>query len=340
MRRRRVSPVHGVSRWRLMIKGTLAGKVAAALRRQRGAPLAAARSRRAAGRDRPSPAPTGSRRFRVVYLLLCGPGELAPLSDTLDSIAAWEGADAKAIVVDDATVDARRPHIIARHPHVDVVRMRWPTAGPPRLSPAVNLGLRAALARYEFDVLCKLDTDAVVTGPGLGAAAARRFAADPGLGMLGTVSLRADGVPEDHTYDAWLLRHERRWSRAVGDRLARAEAGTYDGRKAHGGVYVVARRALEAVAAAGDLHRSPPWWSQMPEDTWMSLAVCAAGFRIGSWGAPGEPTASASKWLPVPLAEIGPRGLLAVHSVRRGADGETEAAVRAALRAQRPSAAS
>ena len=61
----------------------------------------------------------------------------------------------------------------------------------------------------------------------------------------------------------------------------------------------------------------------------------AAGFELGSWGGPGEPTASASKWLPVPLAEIRGRGVLAVHSVRRGADGESEATVRAALRAQR-----
>lgn len=336
MSRPRVSSAHGVSRARLLAKGTVAGKVIAALRRQRRAPLAAVRSWRAARRDGPPPAPGPQRRLRAVYLILCGPGELAPLSDTLDSIAAFEGAGAKVIVVEDATPDVRWPQVRARHPAVDVVRMRWPTGGPPRQSTALNLGLRTALAHYRFDVVCKLDTDAVVTGAGLAVAAARRFAEDPELGMLGTVGLRADGVPEDHSYDAWLLWHERRWSRTVRDRVARCRARTYDGRKAHGGVYVVSRAALEAVAAAGDLHRAPPWWSQIPEDTWMSLAVCAAGFRLGSWGAPGEPTASASNWLPVPLDEVATRGLLAVHSVRRGAAGESEATVRAALRAQRP----
>jgi hypothetical protein len=329
----KVSPVHGASRARLLVKGTLAGKVAAALRRQRRAPLVAWRSRRLARED--GPAPVSSGRFRIVYVVLSGPGERAALGDLIDSVRVWDD-DAKVLVVEDATPDVRWPQLPA---DVDVIRARWPTGGPPRLSPPLARGFAAALERFEFDVLCKLDTDALVTGPRLGATAAAAFAHDPGLGMLGTFGMRADGVPEDYTYDAWVLAHERRWSRTVRDRLARARAGTYDGRKVHDGVYVVARRALEAVAANGDLDRNPPWWSQIGEDLWLSLAVCAAGFRLGSWGAPGEPTASASKWLPVPVGEVGARGLLAVHSVRRGADGESEAEVRAALAAQRPSAA-
>ena len=321
MRASQVSAVHGASRWKLLVKGTLAGKMAAALRRR-----PPRRSQPA-----PGPAPASRGRFRVVYLVLCGPGELQPLSDLIDSIRTYEGDAAKVLVVEDATPDVRWPDVRARFPDVDVIRARRPTGGPPRLSPPLALGYRTALERFEFDVVCKLDTDALVTGPGLGARAAARFAEDARLGMLGTVGMRADGVPEDYTYDAWVLDHERRWSRAVRDRLARARAGSYDGRKVHGGVYVIGRRALEAM----DLATDPPWWSQIGEDLWFSLGVCAAGFELGSWGAPGEPTASASKWLPVPLAEIRGRGVLAVHSVRRGADGESEATVRAALRAQR-----
>ena len=326
MRASQVSAVHGGSRARLLVKGTLAGKAAAALWRQR-------RIRRTPAADGPAPASRG--RFRIVYVVLCGPGELDPLSDLIDSIRAWEGDAAKVLVVEDATPDVRWPEVRARHPDVDVIRARRPTGGPPRLSPPLARGFATALERFDFDVLCKLDTDALVTGPALGDRAAERFAADPRLGMLGTLGMRADGVPEDYTYDAWVLAHERRWSRTVRERIARARAGMYDGRKVHGGVYVLSRRALEAMDLAAD----PPWWSQIGEDLWFSLAVCAAGFALGSWGAPGEPTASASKWLPVPPAEIPERGLLAVHSVRRGPNGESEAEVRAALRAQRPSVA-
>ena len=326
MRASEVSPVHGASRAKLLVKGTLAGKVAAALRRR-----PRRTSRPAAG-----PAPASRGRFRIVYVVLVGPGELEPLSELIESIEAWEGDGAKVLVVEDATPDVRWPEVRSRFPDVDVIRARRPTGGPPRLSPPIAYAYATALERYEFDVVCKLDTDALVTGPALGDRAAERFAADPRLGMLGTLDVRADGVPEDYTYDAWVLAHERRWSRSVRARLNAARAGTYDGRKVHGGVYVLGRRAVEAM----DLDADPPWWSQIGEDLWFSLGVCAAGFELGSWGAPGEPTASASKWLPVPLADVSARGLLAVHSVRRGADGESEAQVRAALRAQRESAAS
>jgi hypothetical protein len=337
MRASRVSPVHGASRLLLVAKGNVAGKVAAAVKRQRRAPLVALRSWRAARRDGPPPAPApGERpRYRALFLILCGPGELEELSETIESIERYEGDEVKVLVVEDATPDVRWPDIRARHPEVDVVRAPWPTGGPPRLSPPLARGYRAALERYDFDVMCKIDTDALVTGPGLTERARERFAADPGLGMLGTVGVLPDGTEEDYTYDVWLLEHERRWSRTVRDRVRRAEAGPYDGRKVHGGVYLVSRPALDAVDATGDFDREPPWWSQIGEDTWFTLAVCAAGFRIGSWGAPGEPVGSVSKRLPVPVAEIEERGLLAVHSVRRGARGEPEAVVRAQLRAHR-----
>jgi hypothetical protein len=337
LRARRVSSVHGVSPWKLAAKGTIAGKAAGALWRQRRAPLGAWRAWGAARRDGPPPV-QGNGHGGAVFFVLAGPRQLEPLDDLLDSIAAYEGRDARVLVVDDATPDVRWPQLRHRHPNVDVVRARWPSGGPPHLPPLMARGLRAALERYEFDVLCQLDTDALLTGPGLPAAAAARFAADPGLGLLGTAGLCADGVVEDFTYDAWILEHECRYSRVVSDRVARARAGGYDGTKVHGGVYVVSRAALEAAAAAGDLDRQPPWWSQIGDDLWLTLTVCAAGFRIASWGAPGEPIASTSHQLPVPLDELDARGVLAVHSVRRGASGEGEADVRAALRRRRAAA--
>jgi len=335
--RTRISDVdlvyHDVSRRTLAIKSTLAGKVAAAVNRQRRAPVVAFDAWRAARRDGPPSRPR--ERVRAVYLVVCGPRTLDDLSEVIESIHAYDDVGTRILVVDDATGDVRWPHVRARHPEVEVVRARWPTGGPPRLSPPLALGFRTALERFDFDVVCKLDTDALVTGPGLTERAAAAFADDPSLGLLGGVKTRADGQPDDYSYDRWVLEREARWSRRVRERLRRAHAGAYDGSKVHGGVYLISRRALDAMHAAGDLHRDPPWWSQIGEDLWFTLGVAAAGLRAGSWGAPGDPLASASKWLPVPLDEIRSRGVLAAHSVRRGSDGEPESAVRAELRRQR-----
>ncbi len=326
---------HDVSRRTLLVKSTLAGKVAAALRRQRRAAPAARVAWHAARRDGPPPRPRTRERVRAVYLVLCGPGTLDDLSELIDSIHVYDGDGTRVLVVEDATSDVRWPQVRELHPGVVVVHARWPTGGPPRLSPPLALGYREALERYDFDVVCKLDTDALLTGSGLTERAVEAFAADPSIGMLGTVGVRADGSREDYSYDRWVLEHERRWSRVVRSRLARAQAAAYDGAKVHGGVYLISRAALEALNAVGDLDIEPPWWSQIGEDLWFTLGVTAAGLRIASWGAPGEPTASASKWLPVPLNELDARDLLAVHSVRRGSAGEPEAVVRQVLRERR-----
>jgi hypothetical protein len=336
VRRRDVSAVHGMHPWKSAIKSTIGGKMLAAVWRQRRAPAAAAV---AAGRARAAGAPPRPARvrraYRAVFVVPCGPGELERLSDTLASIEHYEGDEAKCIILDDATPDVRWPEVAARHPTADVIHLRWPSGGPPRQSPGLTRVFATALARYDFDVLCKLDSDALVTGSGLTERAREIFEAQPRTGLLGTVGMRADGEPEDYTYDAWVLGHERRWSRAVSDVMRRAERGAYRGARVHGGVYLSSRRALAAVAAAGDLRRSPPWWSQIPEDMWYSLCVCAAGFGVRSWGAPGEPTASASRFLPVALGDVEPRGVLAVHSVRRGLHGESEDMVRAHFLARR-----
>jgi hypothetical protein len=215
-----------------------------------------------------------------------------------------------------------------RHPEVDVVRRRWPSSGPPANYPPLTAGIRHALSSYDFDCLVKLDTDALVTGPAPSRAALELFGANPRAGMGGTIRVRADGVREDYDFDLWVLRHTERWSPGARRLMARARAAGYDGAKVHGGVYVVSRAALEAVARAGYLDWRSPWWTPLSEDFWLSVAVLAAGFELASLGGPGEPFAVGSKMLPLPKEEVLREGRLAVHSIRRGVHGEPEEELR------------
>jgi hypothetical protein len=336
-----VAAVHGMSPARARVKGTLAGKMALAAWRKRRIPSVAVRSARLARADARAggPPPEDPRRdFRAVFVVPVGPGERAGLEDTIASIRAFEGEDAKIVVADDGTPDSRRALVRRDHPDVSVVRAAWPTGGPPRQSHFLTGVYAWALARYRFDVLVKIDADALVTGPGLTERAAQAFAADPALGMLGTTGRRADGEAEDYSYDAWVLAHETRRSAAVRRLERAARAGGFTGQKVHGGVYLLGREALRAAWHGGWLAWRPPWWSLLNEDTVVSMTVLAAGHRLGSWGAPGEPTVSGQGYLPIEKEAVMRDGKLAVHSVRRGPRGETEPELRAYFRGLREAA--
>jgi hypothetical protein len=322
--------VEDMSRAERFRKRTLAGNLIAALYRSRRAAPRALAAARAARHDRSAALPLSDprRSFRAVYLIPAGPGDWAPLADTIDSVLHHEGDDVKVIVVDDASVDCREARVRSTFPQVDVLRRRWPSGGPPRDFPGVAEGIELALERYEFDALLKLDTDALVTAPSPAAATADYFAERPEVGMLGTYLVRADGLPENYDFDRWTLPHTVRWSRGVRRLLARARACGYDGARVRGGVYAISRAALDRAARSGDLRWRPPWWTQLSEDFWLSLIVLANGFEFASAGGPGEQFVVASNFVPLEKERVLTEGKLAIHSVRRGRDGEDEAELR------------
>lgn len=288
----------------------------------------------------PSYSQTGERRaYRAVFLVLAGPGEGQRVADLVSSIHHYEGADVKILIVDDATEDCRAGVLQARFPDVDVLRTSWPIGGIHRQFPQMARATRELLRRYDFRVLAKLDTDALVTGPGLTRGAEAVFASDPRIGLLGTTVTAADGSPRrQFQFDAWMIAHSRRWSRRVRrlfDSAAAGRQGPFV--RVQGGVYLVSRAALDMAAERGLLRWRQPWWSRLPEDTILSAVVEAAGFSLGSWGGPREPIASGYKLLPLPLEDIVEQRRLAVHTVRRGFHGEPEVVVRVFFEARRRS---
>jgi hypothetical protein len=274
--------------------------------------------------------------YRGVYLVPAGPGAWHDLCDTIASIQTYEDDDVKIVVIDDWTLDVLASRVQARYPGIDVVRPNVPAIGGWRTFPAQADALGEIIARYRFEVLVKMDTDALITGPGLTARAAETFRERPRLGQLGAHQMLANGLPRDPFYERWVVTHSARWSRHV-RRLVRAvEARGLDPLdSAQGGVYAVARRALDAAAERGLLRWRQPWWSLIAEDTATSLVIRAAGYDIGSWGGPGEPIATTSFSIPIALDRVLAEGKLGVHTVRAGLDGESEAEVRAFFRARR-----
>lgn len=322
-------------------KQLIPGKIALAVYRRRKVPRNALRAAKVNRAERGSGVPPEDpqRVFRGLYLMSAGPGSLGELMEAIESIEHFEGDAAKVVVVDDATQDVRERVVRQRFPKVSVIRRRIPSGGPPGMFPLFASALAWSRERYTFDALIKMDTDALITGPSMADRAAEAFVADPSLGMLGSVGLRADGVPEDVSYDQWILQHEVRWSPAVRRLDRAARAGGWEGERAQAGVIVFSREMLDRAAAAGWLAWRPPWWTLFQDDSAYAAITRAVGLRIGSWGAPGEPIASASWVVPIDKQQVLDQGVLAVHSVRGGINGESEAEMRAFFRAAREGAA-
>jgi hypothetical protein len=302
-------------------------------RRCRRAPVVALRAHRADRADRLTLPPRDDRRsYRAVYVVPVGPGEWPALRDTIESILHYEGAETKIVVADDSSIDSRAAIVRREFPQVDVIRNPWPTSGGFRIYRLLAQSVRACLVRYDFDVLGKLDTDALMTGPNLSVYASRRFQEDPSLGMIGTHRLRGDGVPEDYTLDRWLLSRQIPHSEALRSLVDRAQRNGYTGEKCHGGIYFLARASLEAAERRDLLQLRMPWWLTLGEDTRFSLITCAAGYGLGSIGGPGEPMISGQHSLPMPMKAVRREGKLAIHSTRRGLDQESEEDLRTYFR--------
>jgi hypothetical protein len=243
--------------------------------------------------------------------------------------------DCRLLAVDDVSAESVRD--LERHPRVDVVGRWRPRGYPTGLLRLLLASFAFAVERYEFDVLLKIDTDALCLRPGIFREARRTFEEAPSVGIAGSHLPDAEAERENHRF-AWLvpiMEHEARADRTFGRAWEAALANGYrPGEHVQGGAYVVARPALDALHEAGLLHWRPRLKSVLYDDMVLSMFVRAVGFRPLSL----EPTIlSAPNSLPVPLAELRELRPALVHTVKRGIDGESEEEVRRALDSTRPS---
>jgi peptidoglycan biosynthesis protein MviN/MurJ (putative lipid II flippase) len=324
--------------WREWVKGYRPGAMAAALKRRRWAPILIARRLLAdrGEREKPSPSFLAGRRVRSLVLMPAGPGSLDALCDTADSLFASDDGESQVLVIDDWGEDTRAAVLRRRLPSADVIRTPSPSGGPPALWPMFQRAILFALDNYEFDLLVKLDTDAIITGPGFSSTLARRIHRAPGAGIAGSYRVRADGRAEDHHYHAAILQRERRWNEQLDEAARRAEArGWRTGDAVQAGVLALTREACEGMRDDGWLDWNRPWYSQLAEDLLLTIFTVACGYDPVSIGGPGGIVAVANKGLPLPTQQIIDGPWVAAHSVNHGYHGEREAELRERFREAR-----
>lgn len=295
----------------------------------------------------PTPAPAG--RHRTVIVMPVGPHEdPADYRDTLHSIAAYAQPGTSVLLLDDTARPDLRRSVADTGVQVDVL------TGPGRsglrgaLATLVCRGLAHAVGPMGAGQVLRMDSDAVMIGPGLEAAARQAFAADPGIGALGSFRTGPTGLARDFGPAAGLLEDDlgRRglrhptWALSLRRLLRTAERHGYErGEHALGAALLLSRPVLVECARRGWISAAGgPAGSgaaAMGDDHLLGLLVRAAGFRTADFGRPGEPLAVSWRGLPARPEELMASNAKVVHSVKGWGD-QRESHVRAVLRDGRP----
>jgi hypothetical protein len=255
-----------------------------------------------------TPDPRPKRRdVPFLIVLVVGPGEQLGALEVLDSARAYCRGPYRAIVVDD-TGDLTTWAALRRYPEVDLLR-NWRRRGFRYLLNSLQRAYRRAERCYDAEALLKLDTDALITGPGLDADILRFVREHPAAGLVGSRS--------------WPERNDALWKEKLeanletwGPLMAQAERHGYQrGEAVLGGAYVMTRQCLRALGAGGYLARTPTG-PRIAEDVTFSLFSRALGFELVELAGPQQPLALAWRGLTMPPQEIMARGKKAIHSVK------------------------
>jgi hypothetical protein len=273
------------------------------------------------------------KRFRAAMLVAVAPGERAGLDDLIESVRRHEGEDIKIVVADDLTGEYPDRLVAREYPRIDFVRPLIPSGSSYCAFRTLQAGYLHIARTYQVDAVLKVDPDSLVIAGGAFDEAIARFDADPGLGLLGTTERNAAGRVTDYRWAGWMAHPELRWSSRFRRLVAAARRGVGELEFAQAGAYFVSGTAVRAALERGFLSYRQPQWSLQVDDVIMDLIVQAAGFRVVSFGAPGDPIASDNLSLPLEPAELVERGFKVIHSVRSSPSGMAEDEIRSFFRA-------
>lgn len=259
----------------------------------------------------------------LAVIIPAGPAD--DVADTVASAVHFTSAPRFIVVIDDTGREVKEAlEALSADVHVIPAPAKAP-GGHGGLWVKLATGYRYALDNFPFDVVLRLDADALVIGNGIASSAAERFATNDRLGMLGSYRLGYDGGHRDWEPAARILDREcglrgidrprmRHILRTL--RLIAVENGYVRGEHPLGGAYLHSKSAVHAIAERGWLELAPLRQSHLGEDHIFALLTRAAGFEIGDFAGPDDPMALEWRGLPAAPAELLARHKVVIHSVR------------------------
>jgi hypothetical protein len=262
------------------------------------------------------------------------------VADTLASIVHYTGIPRRIILVDNTGTNSCLP-LQAQFPDVDVVvtpEVHGRFAG---IYLTTSLGYLHAVGNYKFNVILRMDTDALVVGDAPEQDALSFFLANPTVGALGSYRVDCNSEPRSFTGAGRRLRAETSLFPAVHPRCLRpylllrlkpdcyrgftllralrARAlvhGYHDGEHFMGGAVFLSGECVRRLAAADLLYRRDLRWSRLEEDHLFSLMIRSLGMEIADFVTGDRPMGLRWRGLPSSPEALLTRGKKVVHSTR------------------------
>jgi len=250
--------------------------------------------------------------------------------DTIDSIRHYTDPDRRIILIDDRRKDDR---FKIEGNDIDLIVNTHESGKEGKLHATINQGVIHALRHYRFEVMLRMDDDALIIGERPEDDAIERFCERPNVGQLGSFRLTCMGYQRDASWAAGQLNKEMYpvansdvGGSEIINELARqlrkiySEAVSYgyvDGESCIGCATYYSYECLKQLVDKKLIDIPILGKSRLAEDHIMGLLVKAAGMEIEEFEQGGDPLCL--DWLNLPCAppEILSRGKKITHTVKR-----------------------
>lgn len=284
-----------------------------------------------------------------LVLLPVGPGSSLPfLLDTLESVARYALPDHKVLLADDSAegLGDRAQEFL---PEVDVLVLRGMGRDTRRsvsgkFFETIAKCVHHATDNYDFRLLLRLDTDALMCNAGADERGIEFLEKNPKVGMIGSYRTRCDDQPRDFTGSGDILKSEagfqvlpaqRAMAASLNELLQPALANGYEyGENVIAPGSMLSREAAEKLCVH-PLFGDPTFRStRLGDDHLNSLILRALGFELADFATGDQPLAIWLRNIEWSPEEIVKKGKAIVHSVR-GYQDQNEDQVRAKFKSMR-----
>lgn len=242
--------------------------------------------------------------------------------DTIESIQHYATPEHQIVIQDNSAPMHLGDRLAREFPQLDIVRAPVNYGLFGGLYKSLSLALLHIHSSYKFDVLMKMDTDALMTGAGIEDAVLRFFSEHPGVGVMGNRLHEGDGVryPEktlrfESSTMGWLIDRQRCATLRL--YLQQAEGNGYKvGEHVLGGTAIYHPDFIDKLISRDMLLREELRRTMLQEDHMWGLMAYAVGMKVAHFHIPDNPMAVVWKGLPAAPEDLVKANAKIVHSTR------------------------